>query len=61
MITGAYPPIFHWLRQFGIYVIRFYKNYEWRYVIVDDRLPVMKYEDEEPKIIHDFWERIKET
>lgn len=34
-----YPPIFHFLRDFGIYVFSFYKDCEWLYVIVDDFLP----------------------
>ena len=37
---GVYPPIFHKFRKFGIYVLRFFKNYKWRYVIIDERLPV---------------------
>ena len=39
MTTGVYPPLFHYLRKYGMYVFRFYKNYGWRYVIIDDRLP----------------------
>ena len=39
MTTGVYPPMFHYLRKYGMYVFRFYKNYGWRYVIIDDRLP----------------------
>jgi calpain len=26
-------------RKNGLYVFRFFKDFEWRYVIVDDRLP----------------------
>jgi hypothetical protein len=26
----------------GIYVLRFFKNFEWIYVIIDDRIPVNK-------------------
>ena len=37
---GVYPPIFHRFRMKGIYVLRFFKNFEWIYVIIDDRLPV---------------------
>ena len=37
---GVYPPIFHRFRMKGIYVLRFFKNFEWVYVIIDDRLPV---------------------
>ena len=39
MTTGVYPPMFHYLRKYGMYVFRFYKNYGWRYVIINDRLP----------------------
>lgn len=39
---GVYPPIFHRFRFRGLYVIRFFKNFQWVYVIVDDRLPVSK-------------------
>jgi len=39
---GVYPPIFHRFRQVGIYVLRFFKNFKWIYVIVDDRLPCNK-------------------
>jgi len=34
--------MFHYLRKYGMYVFRFYKNNGWRYVIVDDRLPCYK-------------------
>ena len=37
---GVYPPIFHRFRLRGIYVLRFFKNFSWIYVVVDDRLPV---------------------
>jgi len=39
MTTGVYPPMFHYLRKYGMYVFRFFKNQGWRYVIIDDRLP----------------------
>jgi len=42
MTQGVYPPMFHYLRKFGMYVFRFYKNNSWRYVIIDDRLPCYK-------------------
>ena len=42
MSTGLHPPLFHFLEKYGIYVIRFYKNFDWRYVIVDDRLPCLE-------------------
>lgn len=39
---GVYPSIFHMYRKKGIYVLRFYKEFGWRYVIIDDRLPCGK-------------------
>jgi hypothetical protein len=38
----VYPPIFHKFRNRGVYVLRFFKNFEWIYVIIDQRLPVDK-------------------
>jgi len=35
---GVYPPCFQFLKKYGIYVMRFYKNFGWRYVMIDDRL-----------------------
>ena len=35
------PPFFHFLKDFGIFVFRFFKNDNWLYVIVDDRLPIL--------------------
>ena len=39
MTSGLWPPMFHFLVYYGIYVIRFFKNYKWRYILIDDRLP----------------------
>ena len=39
---GVFPPIFHRFRAKGIYCLRFFKEFAWRYVIIDDRLPVYK-------------------
>ena len=39
MSEGIYPPIFHSFSTKGIYCFRFFKNFKWRYVIIDDRLP----------------------
>ena len=39
MSEGIYPPIFHSFSTKGIYCFRFYKNFKWRYVLIDDRLP----------------------
>jgi hypothetical protein len=38
--NGVYPPIFHKYRSKGIYVFRFFKNFEWVYVLVDQRIPM---------------------
>ena len=40
--TGVYPPIFHSFRKKGIFCFRFFKNFKWRYVLVDNRLPCNK-------------------
>ena len=37
---GVYPPIFHMYRKFNMYVLRFFKDFKWRYVVIDDRLPM---------------------
>ena len=37
---GVYPALFHEFRNKGIYVFRFFKEFKWRYVIVDERFPV---------------------
>ena len=37
---GVWPPIFQRFRSRGIYVFRFFKNFQWVYVIVDERIPV---------------------
>ncbi|CAG9329641.1 unnamed protein product [Blepharisma stoltei] len=38
--NGVYPPIFHNFSKKGLYVIKFFKDCRWRWVIIDDRLPV---------------------
>ena len=40
--SGVWPPIFHRFREIGLYVLRFFKNFQWVYVIVDERIPVDK-------------------
>jgi hypothetical protein len=40
--TGVFPPIFHRFRLKGIMVMRFFKNFKWRYVIIDRRIPCYK-------------------
>lgn len=42
--NGIYAPIFHKFRTRGLYVLRFFKNMEWIYVLIDDRLPINKKE-----------------
>lgn len=39
---GVYPPIFHKYRSRGIYVIRIFKNFQWIYIIIDERVPIDK-------------------
>ena len=38
--NGVYPPIFHRYRSRGLFVLRIYKNFNWIYVIIDERIPV---------------------
>jgi len=40
--NGVYPSIFHVYRIKGIFVFRFFKNFKWLYVIVDDRIPTIE-------------------
>ena len=40
--SGVYPPIFHAFRKKGIFCFRFFKNFGWKYVIIDSRLPCQK-------------------
>jgi hypothetical protein len=40
MLTGVYPPCFKFLRKYGIYVMRFFKEFGWKYVVIDDKLCV---------------------
>ena len=40
--SGVYPPIFHRYRSRGLYVIRIFKDFQWIYVIIDERIPVDK-------------------
>jgi len=61
MSTGIYPPIFHYFAKKNIYCFKFYKEYRWRYVITDDRLPCIK-SNTTPKLIYgrckkrnEFW------
>lgn len=57
--NGLYPPIFHRYRSRGIYVLRIYKNFNWIYIIIDERIPVKK-KDKKPVFghcinIHEMW------
>jgi len=38
--NGIYPPIFHKYNKIGLYVMRFFKDFKWIYVLIDDRVPV---------------------
>jgi Ca2+-binding EF-hand superfamily protein len=62
--TGIFPPIFHGFRKQKIFCFKFYKNFEWVYVIVDDRFPCKKiFNDRQvPKLLYgrcknenEFW------
>ena len=59
MSKGVYPPIFHKFREIGLYVIRFFKNFNWVYVLIDEIIPI----DKDTKLpvfghcknIHELW------
>jgi hypothetical protein len=62
--TGVYPPLFHGFRRKGLFCFKFFKNFKWRYVIIDDRLPCRKVynKSETPKLLYgkcrndnEFW------
>ena len=64
MTSGIYPPIFHPYRKKRIYCFRFFKNFKWRYVIIDDKLPCrrVQHSSEVPKLLYakcrnerEFW------
>ena len=46
MINGVYPPMFHNLAKYGIYVMKFFKDGKYRFVVIDDRIVVRKDTDE---------------
>jgi hypothetical protein len=50
--TGVYPPIFHEFAKKGLFCFKFYKNFRWRYVIVDDRIPCLNSKHNTPKPIY---------
>ena len=39
---GVFAPMFHKFRLHKIYVLRFFKDQKWRFVIVDNKIPVHK-------------------
>ena len=62
MTSGVYPPLFHYLRKYGMYVFRFFKECKWVYVIIDDRIPCYKRGYGDPEIVfgrcrsqNEFW------
>jgi hypothetical protein len=40
LCNGLYPPIFHKYRTKGLFCLRIFKNFNWIYVIIDERVPV---------------------
>ena len=48
---GVCPPIFHGLQKHGMHVIRFFINSAWRWVIIDDRLPMCVEEGYDPQYV----------
>lgn len=40
LCNGLYPPIFHKYRSRGLFCLRIFKNFQWIYVIIDERVPV---------------------
>lgn len=61
--NGIYPPIFHKYRAKGLYVLRIFKNFNWIYVFIDERIPVKKQKGPGPKVpvfarcknAHELW------
>ena len=48
---GVYPPLFHYFSKKGLYVFRFILNCKWRWVIIDDRLPIVEVEGRHPQYV----------
>ena len=46
LFEGVYPPMFHSLSRKGLYVLKFFKEFAWRYVIIDSRIPMVRQENE---------------
>jgi hypothetical protein len=59
MCNGIYPPIFHKFRAKGFYVLRIFKNFNWIYIILDDRVPIDKKKGTQvfgkAKNAHEMW------
>lgn len=62
LVSGVYPKIFHFLAKFGLYVFRFFKDYQWIFVIIDDKLPCYAGNEEAPDLVfakcynkNEFW------
>ena len=57
--SGVYPPLFHKYRKIGLYVMKFFKEFKWRFVIIDDRIPCGKSNGEPVfgrcKELHELW------
>lgn len=57
--SGVWPPIFHKYRKQGLYVLKFFKEFAWRFVIIDDRLPCGRNNGEpvfgKCKDLHELW------
>lgn len=43
---GVFPALFHRFIENRIYCLRFFKDFSWRYVVIDDTLPVNRDTDE---------------
>lgn len=46
LCNGVYPPVFHKYRTKGLFVLRIFKNFQWIYVVIDERVPVYNKEEE---------------
>lgn len=62
LLTGVYPSLFHNFSKFGLYVMRFFKDYDWRYVLIDNRLPCYGEANQDPQLVfasceneNEFW------
>jgi calpain len=60
--SGIHPYLFHSLHQYGIYVFKFFKNSQWIYVVIDDKIPCYSGSIDNPVIVfakcnseNEFW------